>query len=119
MFCFNTTMFFCLKMSISKNIYKINIKNFIYTYFIVLQSFILNIFVDRRNDFIVIRCGFEELVKILTFVAKHSTVKANMLLDIAVVDLPGKLYRFNINYLLNSVTLNQRFVVLTFSNEIT
>lgn len=106
-------------MSISKNIYKINIKNFIYTYFIVLQSFILNIFVDRRNDFIVIRCGFEELVKILTFVAKHSTVKANMLLDIAVVDLPGKLYRFNINYLLNSVTLNQRFVVLTFSNEIT
>lgn len=105
-------------MSIT-SFYKINLKNIIYTYFYILKSLLINIFIDRYNDSIIFRADFINFYSIILFLSKHSALKANMLLDIAAVDLPGKLYRFNLNYILNSLTLNQRFVVSTFSNEVT
>jgi len=60
----------------------------------------------------------ESLIPFVLFCKLHSLSKFNCLVDIGVVDIPGKLYRFSVNYYLLSVFTNLRLRVTLYTNEI-
>jgi len=60
----------------------------------------------------------EALIPITTFLHLHSYSKFSTLIDIAVVDTPGKLYRFSVNYYLLSVFSNMRLRLTLYTNEV-
>jgi len=60
----------------------------------------------------------ESLIPFVIFCKLHSLAKFNSLIDIAVVDTPGKLYRFSVNYYLLSVYSNLRLRITLYTNEV-
>lgn len=70
------------------------------------------------EDTLRIKTSKDCLQKLMLFLCDHSLIKCKTLVDIAVYDKPGKLYRFNINYVLLSTELNTRIIVTVPSNEI-
>jgi hypothetical protein len=48
------------------------------------------------------------LIPFVLFLRMHSLIKATTLIDINVIDFPGRIYRFNINYFLLSISNNLR-----------
>jgi len=60
----------------------------------------------------------ESLIPLVIFCKLHSLAKFNSLIDIAVVDTPGKLYRFSVNYYLLSVFTNLRLRITLYTNEV-
>jgi len=71
-----------------------------------------------NNNETYIKVVRESLIPFIMFCKLHSLAKFNCLVDIAVVDIPGKLYRFSVNYYLLSVFTNLRLRVTLYTNEI-
>jgi len=59
----------------------------------------------------------KNLVKFITFLKRHTTSKAEQLIDITAVDFPQRKMRFEVLYQFLSVTYNQRFTVAISVNE--
>jgi len=59
----------------------------------------------------------KDLVKFITFLKLHTTIKVEQLIDITAVDFPQRKQRFEVLYQLLSVTYNQRITVSISVNE--
>lgn len=58
------------------------------------------------------------LIPFVLFLRMHSFIKATTLIDINVMDFPGRVYRFNINYFLLSISNNLRWRISLYTNEV-
>lgn len=65
-----------------------------------------------------VKVAREALIPLVLFYHLHSYSKFNTLLELTVVDTPGKLYRFNVQYYLLSVVNNLRLKIVVYTNEI-
>lgn len=82
----------------------------------LLQNLNFDVFVS--TDTIRIKTSKNKLISLILFLKNHSLMKYNCLIDIVVIDKPGSLYRFNVNYVLLSPQFNTRIIVTTFANEL-
>jgi len=74
--------------------------------------------VHYNNNETQVKLVRESLIPFVLFTKLHSLSKFNCLIDIGVVDIPGKLYRFSVNYYLLSVFSNLRLRITLYTNEI-
>lgn len=81
----------------------------------ILPKAIKNIIVSNKE--VTLGIYPEYLVQVLTFLKFNSNLQFKSLIDIAVVDLPEKKYRFEISYNLLSVFYNLRIRVKTYTDE--
>lgn len=59
------------------------------------------------------------LIPVLTFLRDHQNAQHTQLMDITAVDMPKRVYRFELVYNLLSVTYNARIRVKTYADELT
>ena len=59
----------------------------------------------------------KSLIKFITFIKRHTTIRVEQIIDITAVDFPSRKQRFEILYQFLSVTYNQRFTVAVSVNE--
>jgi NADH-quinone oxidoreductase subunit C len=59
----------------------------------------------------------KDLIKFITFLKLHTTIKVEQLIDITAVDFPQRKQRFEVLYQFLSVTYNQRITVSISVNE--
>lgn len=59
----------------------------------------------------------KDLIKFITFLKLHTTIKVEQLIDITAVDFPQRKQRFEVLYQFLSVTYNQRVTVSISVNE--
>jgi len=71
----------------------------------------INIFIEKGDFFI--ECPKEWIDKIAFFLKYHNKSQYKQLIDLAVVDFPGKKYRFELNYMFFSLYYNNRIVLVT------
>jgi NADH-quinone oxidoreductase subunit C len=72
---------------------------------------------SRTNSEITFYTTSKNLIKVITFLKRHTTTKVEQLIDITAVDFPQRKIRFEILYQFLSVTYNQRFTVSICVNE--
>lgn len=60
----------------------------------------------------------QSCLKLLHFLKSHSVFLLDTLIDIVVIDTPGKKLRFQVIYLLSSLKYNIRFRIRIFTNEL-
>jgi len=60
----------------------------------------------------------KSLVPFVLFVRMHSMLKFNNLIELCVVDIPGKMYRFSLSYYILSLVSNMRLRITIYTNEI-
>ena len=72
---------------------------------------------SRTNSEITFYTTSKNLIKVITFLKRHTTTKVEQLIDITAVDFPQRKIRFEVLYQFLSVTYNQRFTVSICVNE--
>lgn len=61
----------------------------------------------------------KDIIKFITFIKRHTTIKVEQLIDITAVDFAQRKQRFEILYQFLSVKYNQRFTLSVSVNETT
>ena len=61
----------------------------------------------------------KDIIKFITFIKRHTTIKVEQLIDITAVDFPQRKQRFEVLYQFLSVKYNQRFTLSISVNETT
>jgi NADH:ubiquinone oxidoreductase subunit C len=74
--------------------------------------------VRLKNNDIEIKTTSNNLRALLYFLQKHTLCQYKVLVDIVCVDIPGKIRRFTLNYLLLSLRYNTRLTVVVKINEV-
>lgn len=92
------------------------LKKYVLSLKTILKSVIKTI--RLQNNEIEIKTTPNNLLALLYFLQKHSLCQYKVLVDIVCVDVPGKLRRFTINYLLLSLRYNTRLKVVIKTNEV-
>jgi NADH:ubiquinone oxidoreductase subunit C len=82
----------------------------------VLPKYLYMLLIDAWE--VEITTSRQSCVLLLQYLKNHSLLLLDYLIDIIVVDTPGKKLRFQIIYLLCSVKFNTRFRVRIFTNEL-
>eukprot|EP01134_Creolimax_fragrantissima_P001288 CFRG1288T1 len=84
----------------------------------ILPRFIQEAHVTQNND-LVVMCDPEGIIPVFTFLRDHTNAQFKTLIDIAGVDIPGRVNRFEIVYMLLSIRYNSRIIVKTYTDEVT
>ena len=71
-----------------------------------------------KNNDIEIKTTPNNLRALLYFLQKHTLCQYKQLVDIACADVPGKIRRFTVSYLLLSLRYNARLTVVVKTNEV-
>jgi NADH:ubiquinone oxidoreductase subunit C len=74
--------------------------------------------VRLKNNDIEIKTTSNNFGTLLYFLQKHTLCQYKVLVDIVCVDIPGKIRRFTLNYLLLSLRYNTRLTVVVKINEV-
>ena len=74
--------------------------------------------IRMRNNEIEIKTTSNNLRALLYFLQRHTLCQYNQLVDIACSDVPGKIRRFSVNYLLLSLRYNARITIVVKTNEV-
>jgi NADH:ubiquinone oxidoreductase subunit C len=96
-------------------------KNFFLKKYVLSLKTILKTIVKGvrlKNNDIEIKTTPNNLRALLYFLQKHTLCQYKQLVDIACVDVPGKIRRFTVNYLLLSLRYNTRLTVVVKTNEV-
>ncbi|XP_019629092.1 PREDICTED: NADH dehydrogenase [ubiquinone] iron-sulfur protein 3, mitochondrial-like [Branchiostoma belcheri] len=83
-----------------------------------LPKYVQTVQVTAQNELEVLIAP-EGVVPVLSFLKDHHNAQFGSLADIACVDIPTKPYRFELVYILMSLTYNSRIRVRTYTDEIT
>jgi NADH dehydrogenase (ubiquinone) Fe-S protein 3 len=70
------------------------------------------------NNDIEIKTTPNNLRSLLFFLKCHTLTQYKQLVDIVCSDVPGKMYRFTVAYLLHSLLYNARIVIIVKTNEV-
>ena len=107
-------------LKITKNLFSTSVNDLRCLATISLKYFFKNFSGSSKylNTESYIKTTREALIPLTTYVHLHSYSKFSTLIDIAVVDTPGKLYRFSVNYYLLSVFSNMRLRITLYTNEV-
>ena len=71
----------------------------------------------KNEKYIGVNINREKLFSLIKQLKEHDQLKFNQLIDITAVDYPSRELRFDVIYILLSLSLNQRFVVKTALKE--
>jgi NADH dehydrogenase (ubiquinone) Fe-S protein 3 len=71
-----------------------------------------------KNNALEIKTTPNNLCAVLYFFQNHTLCQYKQLFDIACSDVPGKKYRFSVNYLLLSLRYNTRLTIVVKTNEV-
>ena len=71
-----------------------------------------------KNNDLEIQTSPNNLRALLYFLQRHTLCQYNQLVDIACSDVPGKIRRFSVNYLLLSLRYNNRIAIVVKTNEV-
>jgi NADH-quinone oxidoreductase subunit C len=74
--------------------------------------------VRLKNNDLEIKTTPNNLRALLYFLQKHTLTQYKILVDIVCADVPGKIRRFSVSYLLLSLRYNARLVVVVKTNEV-
>ena len=71
----------------------------------------------HNDKYIGVNVDKEKLYLLIKYLKEHDKLKFNQLIDITAIDFPSREFRFDIVYILLSLSLNQRIVIKTSLNE--
>ena len=86
-------------------------KEFIY------KDFNKNISLKKNNKYFEINIKSNDIYSLINYLKENSKFKFEQLIDITAIDYPAREIRFNIVYILLSLSINQRIVVQAQLNE--
>jgi NADH dehydrogenase (ubiquinone) Fe-S protein 3 len=109
----NTLMILETKLLKQKNFF---LKKYVLSLKTILKTIVKG--VRLKNNDIEIKTTPNNLRALLYFLQKHTLCQYKQLVDIACVDVPGKIRRFTVNYLLLSLRYNTRLTVVVKTNEV-
>jgi NADH dehydrogenase (ubiquinone) Fe-S protein 3 len=109
----NTIMILETKLLKQKNFF---LKKYVLSLKTILKTIVKG--VRLKNNDIEIKTTPNNLRALLYFLQKHTLCQYKQLVDIACVDVPGKIRRFTVNYLLLSLRYNTRLTVVVKTNEV-
>ena len=81
------------------------------------KDFSKNFSLYQNEMYIGININIEKLYLLIKHLKEHDQLKFKQLIDITAIDYPSRELRFDVIYILLSLSLNQRFVVKTSLNE--
>jgi NADH dehydrogenase (ubiquinone) Fe-S protein 3 len=109
----NTILILETKLLKQKNFF---LKKYVLSLKTILKTIVKG--VRLKNNDIEIKTTPNNLRALLYFLQKHTLCQYKQLVDIACVDVPGKIRRFTVNYLLLSLRYNTRLTVVVKTNEV-
>ena len=71
----------------------------------------------HNDKYIGVNVDKEKIYSLIKYLKEHDKLKFNQLIDITAIDFPSREFRFDIVYILLSLSLNQRIVIKTSLNE--
>ena len=71
----------------------------------------------HNDKYIGVNVDKEKLYLLIKYLKEYDKLKFNQLIDITAIDFPSREFRFDIVYILLSLSLNQRIVIKTSLNE--
>ena len=92
------------------------LKKYVFSLKTILKTVIKGI--RLKNNDIEIKTTPNNLRALLYFLQKHTLCQYKILVDIACSDVPGKVRRFTVSYLLLSLRYNTRLTVVVKTNEV-
>src|ERR1700758_3170185 len=96
-------------------------KNWFMKKYVVFLKAILGTLIKEirlKNNDMEIKTTPNNLRALLYFLQQHTLCQYKQLVDIACSDVPGKKYRFSLNYLLLSFRYNTRLTIVVKTNEV-
>lgn len=100
---------------INKNVYESKFNYFLIYFYFVLGDFI-NGFLLKRNS-LVLFIRYSDLLFLCTILKTSIISLSSSLLDIAVVDFPNRVNRFELNYVFILYGVNIRLILKTFVSK--
>jgi NADH:ubiquinone oxidoreductase subunit K len=82
-----------------------------------LKNIIPSILYSVHGKEVIIYVSSNNLIKLITFLKKHTTSQMEQLIDLTAVDYPSRKLRFEVIYQFLSITYNQRITISTSVNE--
>lgn len=95
----------------------LNLYKFAFYLVEIIPKHIINIKIVNNN--LMLEINKESLEFVFSFLKKHFNTQFNLLSTITAVDYPERKERFEINYVLLSLTLNFRLIIKVHTDEVT